>query len=694
MIKKFLSIILFSLFWSNASFADDSDLVLNCRILEGDVKTDIFFTNDLNQSFLFKVLKNNKKEIVYKYNNSSETIYVLNRDTKILTSSDGKGNLKITRSICDGEVAPKRVVEESNVDEAWKVDGKFIKPECFEYIRMSGDWYEAFYDEYFGEPKGSHWDDPKFVKFTEEVGMYLNKEVPLNHSINPGWDGIPEISLTKQLEGCLTEKPETSVRFSNEFNSPSTVAYKVVHTFDRYFAKELAPYIDQKFESVKQVEIVEWGGGSMGPQTHMVVFGVLELEGKKVLLPLRNKSILTEIGKRDSFFKGNGRYSYEAEFDLNDNITEIININDFKQMVSSDGCFKINDFEKDGKIYDFLNKNNLKIHCNKVRPFDDINWFLKQREFKTNQDLIYRDKDHRFSNLIRSHVPDIQVPWSDYSYRLAEELIDSITFEDDIQYLKKGEQVVVSGCVYKFCSQKGFIFIDKDNFIGLIRHSDEYGVYDFLTFSKTHKSFDEIPEVFIQSVKNWIADREIEITETKEKKSLGVKIKEVTKEIAEVEELKNTDGASIESVDKASPAEKAGLKAGDIILKFDGKKIEDYQSLVNVISRTEIDKTVKLEIWRNKKLVTKNLTLVSTKTPGNRVRFIGSDNKINEVENLFVSINCIEGDCINGTGTFEYKDGSKYVGEWYNGARNGQGTLTHTNGDKYIGQWDLGHLIK
>ena len=84
----------------------------------------------------------------------------------------------------------------------------------------------------------------------------------------------------------------------------------------------------------------------MPPQTHMVVFGVLELEGKKVLLPLRNKSILTEIGKRDSFFEGNGRYSYEAEFDLNDDITKIININDFKQMLSADGCFKINDFER------------------------------------------------------------------------------------------------------------------------------------------------------------------------------------------------------------------------------------------------------------------------------------------------------------------------------------------------------------
>ena len=91
-----------------------------------------------------------------------------------------------------------RTVEESNKDVAWEVDGKFIKAECFDYIWVSGDRYETFYDEYFEKPSGSHWDDPKFVKFTENVGMYLNKEVPLNHSIDPGWSGYSEISLTKQ----------------------------------------------------------------------------------------------------------------------------------------------------------------------------------------------------------------------------------------------------------------------------------------------------------------------------------------------------------------------------------------------------------------------------------------------------------------------------------------------------------------
>ena len=505
--KKILSIIIVLYGTCGVSFADDPELVLNCRMLEGDVKTDIFFERDLNQAFLFKVLKKNKKEIVFKYNNSSEGIYKFNRDTKILLSpgNDGKGNPKIVKSICDGSKAPKRVVEKSNMNEAWKVDGKFIKPECFDHIWVSGDRYETFYDEYFAKPTGSHWDDPNFLKFIYEVGMYLNKEVPLNHSIDPDWVGIPEISLTKQLEGCLTENPETTVRFNDEFSSSSTVAYKVMHNFDRYIAKELAPYIDQKFESVKQVEIVEWGGGSMGPQTYIVVFGVLELEGKKVLLPLRNKSILSEIKKRDSFFEPTGRYSYEAEFDLNDNITEIININDFKQIASSDGCFKINDFKRDGKIYDFLRKKNLKKYCNKIRFFDDIDWFLNQTKFKNNKDLIFNDKEHRFSNLIRSQVPDIQVPWSDKPYSLSEELIDSITLEDDIQYLNNRKQIVVSGCVYKFCSQKGFIFVYKNNFIGLIQHDNkDYSAQNFLVFSKNHKSLNDLPDNFFKAVTSWI----------------------------------------------------------------------------------------------------------------------------------------------------------------------------------------------
>ena len=90
---------------------------------------------------------------------------------------------------------------------------------------------------------------------------------------------------------------------------------------------------------------------------------------------------------------------------------------------------------------------------------------------------------------------------------------------------------------------------------------------------------------------------------------LGVRIQEVTKEIADVEKLKKPEGALVASVGKGSPAEKAGIKAGDIILEFDGKKINTMKKLPNVVASTEVGKSVELKIWRNKKLISKRLTL-------------------------------------------------------------------------------------
>ncbi len=90
---------------------------------------------------------------------------------------------------------------------------------------------------------------------------------------------------------------------------------------------------------------------------------------------------------------------------------------------------------------------------------------------------------------------------------------------------------------------------------------------------------------------------------------LGVRIQEVTKEIAEAVELKKPEGALVASVGEKSPADKAGIKAGDIIIEFDGKKIDTMRTLPKVVANTEVGKNVKLKIWRNKKLILKNLKL-------------------------------------------------------------------------------------
>ena len=105
-----------------------------------------------------------------------------------------------------------------------------------------------------------------------------------------------------------------------------------------------------------------------------------------------------------------------------------------------------------------------------------------------------------------------------------------------------------------------------------------------------------------------IIDQLIEFGETK-RGWLGVRIQNVTKEIADVEKLDEARGALIASVAENSPSEKAGIKAGDIILEFNGKKINQMKELPAIVAKTEVGKNVKVIIWRNKKELTKNVVL-------------------------------------------------------------------------------------
>ena len=100
----------------------------------------------------------------------------------------------------------------------------------------------------------------------------------------------------------------------------------------------------------------------------------------------------------------------------------------------------------------------------------------------------------------------------------------------------------------------------------------------------------------------------IEFGETK-RGWLGVRIQDVTKEIAEIENLDEPRGALVASVASNSPSEKAGVKAGDIILEFNGERIQEMKELPIIVARTEVGKKVQVKIWRNKKEITKNITL-------------------------------------------------------------------------------------
>tara|TARA_Y100000741_G_scaffold82055_1_gene60158 strand:- start:398 stop:1807 length:1410 start_codon:yes stop_codon:yes gene_type:complete len=105
-----------------------------------------------------------------------------------------------------------------------------------------------------------------------------------------------------------------------------------------------------------------------------------------------------------------------------------------------------------------------------------------------------------------------------------------------------------------------------------------------------------------------VIDQLVEFGETK-RGWLGVRIQDVTKEIAEVEKLDKPRGALVASVAENSPSDKAGVKAGDIILEFDGEKIKQMKELPMIVAKTKVGKKVKVKIWRNKREITKTITL-------------------------------------------------------------------------------------
>ena len=105
-----------------------------------------------------------------------------------------------------------------------------------------------------------------------------------------------------------------------------------------------------------------------------------------------------------------------------------------------------------------------------------------------------------------------------------------------------------------------------------------------------------------------VIDQLIEFGETK-RGWLGVRIQDVSQEIADLEKLDKPRGALVASVAKNSPSDKAGIKAGDIILEFNGTPIKEMKELPKIVAATEVGKIVKVKIWRNKKEIIKKIKL-------------------------------------------------------------------------------------
>jgi serine protease Do len=79
---------------------------------------------------------------------------------------------------------------------------------------------------------------------------------------------------------------------------------------------------------------------------------------------------------------------------------------------------------------------------------------------------------------------------------------------------------------------------------------------------------------------------------------LGVRIQEVTQEIAQSLGLKSASGALIAGVTAGGPAAKAGIINGDLVLGFDGKPVADSRALPRLVADAQVGKAVAIEIYR------------------------------------------------------------------------------------------------
>lgn len=84
-----------------------------------------------------------------------------------------------------------------------------------------------------------------------------------------------------------------------------------------------------------------------------------------------------------------------------------------------------------------------------------------------------------------------------------------------------------------------------------------------------------------------------------ERSWLGVEIQQVTPELAKSLGLPQAEGALVSSVTPDSPAAKAGFKQGDVIMSFDGHKIEKLRDLPILVAETAANQTATIQVWRD-----------------------------------------------------------------------------------------------
>lgn len=116
---------------------------------------------------------------------------------------------------------------------------------------------------------------------------------------------------------------------------------------------------------------------------------------------------------------------------------------------------------------------------------------------------------------------------------------------------------------------------------------------------------------------------------------IGVSIQEVTRELADSFGLQKPAGALISGVEKAGPADKAGVRPSDVILKFDGKAITNSADLPRIVAATKPGNKVTVQLWR--KGATLEVALVVGEIQDNAEKIRAKESKEDHAQSQSVS---------------------------------------------------------
>ncbi len=125
---------------------------------------------------------------------------------------------------------------------------------------------------------------------------------------------------------------------------------------------------------------------------------------------------------------------------------------------------------------------------------------------------------------------------------------------------------------------------------------------------------------------------------------MGVSIQPVTEELASSFGLSKASGALVNGVAKGSPADKAGIRQGDVIVSFNGAEIKDSSHLQRIVAESEIGKPSKVTVFRDSKLLELSITLLNSDSATQQPREPGAAKPQGQVDQLGLIVEGINGE--------------------------------------------------